>query len=1165
MSYLPQQLYPAIEDLFRESVVLIMIDEKPVATGFVVSESGDVCSCHHYLDPHNTTISVSARLGNEQLLLDYDAEISRPEHDFAMFHIDERLLHKKTAPVPLLDISLSSHQSADTLVALGFPAMEDPFAPLRMRVVDGHSLGIVEYRHSSGRMVRTLEVVDLAVGKGMSGGPVFDLREFRVVAYIQGKLLDEDLLAKNVSGNSPSVERLGRACLLDNLLRSRSDLRNEWRAAGLLADRKKQQIFNIRGMAIPCELLTRRDAKTLIQQNNQAVIDSLQQAGIFNDQLFVPRPVEKKIHRFLQEPEYSAAIVSGASGTGKTNLLANFVLQHQRQDDLFVLVQGNTAGDNAEPLGSICPMLGVAGELQTFVRFVGEDGQKLTIVLDAFNEWQHASKASFLRLLKAWKEISQGHAGTLKLILSIRTEFLREQAPELLTDPIRVQSTDPLNIIFQYSEGQEVGREQVLSTIDLPILHPSQENGTSEQEILYEHYRKQQKISDLAGRLIGIRPNTAYRDLPANVRTFLDRPLLLKLFMVRYDGCDVPESPIRYLLLKEITSPDTTRWAASSSIWERAEIFMIRLADVLSRTREPAISTLRLADEQLDLEVFTQLLEHTFFLAKSRLQPSTISGVSFSSDWLLEYYLSLFFCAKCLEHQDLSTRVKFLNEHMLLSGRHLKSNIFSGALAYFAEWALSSDHHCFAALLQLLSLENKSTSRQMLLSTVFEYIRLNFGFDKSIPKTEKHGAESFRDILTSLSSDLGTYGIHRLLHYLEFLQNEGSRETLLLLCHKPMWAGLDRNAMTMLLSIRALKYLECHEIELAMKDLAEIGPTIPDQVHPRWAFVMGRCLQFRGQYREARVVFEQCLSVDNPYSSRCRHQIAFIRYFHESDYPAAAQMLKQAYLASNHRWTNSSSKLLYTGCLSEMGLYDEAESLLAEEVEIRRKAKQRLGYGRALRNQAQLYIWRFEAVKAFDAINAALEATRNLPYYLTYAGILDLKATAAVLLGGDFGASFQCADESIRLNRRAAHNAGISWAFQTRALLFAACGNVAAMEEDLGSMISRSQNFSISPNQVRRTKFIRLFGDYCARLSSLETLLARAIELKKEYQEAKGMWYQGVLSLLILALQGAVPVTPESAAACFGGGISLEGLCKSHIFALIFGQVQTGSSAASLS
>ena len=1165
MSYLPQQLCPAIEDVFRESVVLILIDKKPVATGFVISESGDICSCHHYFDPYNTAISFSARLGHELLPLYYNAEISKPEHDFAMFHVDRRVLLKNTVPAPLLDVSLLSHQSSDTLVALGFPALEDPFAPVRMRVVDGRSLGIVEYRHS-GKMIRTLEVVDLAVGKGMSGGPVFDLREFRVIAYIQGKLLEEDLLARNVSGNSPSVERLGRACLLDNLLQRRSDLRNQWRAAGLLADTRKQQIFRAYGMGIPCELLTRRDVERLIRQNNQMVIDSLRQAGIFNDRLFVPRPAGEKIHRFLQNPEYSAAIISGASGSGKTNLLTDFLRQPEAQDALVLFIQANAVGDKEDPLHSVCTVLGISGELQVLIRLAaGEHGQRLIIVVDAFNEWQHASRASLIRLLKAWKEMSQGYAGALKLILSIRTEFLREQAPELLTDPLRVQSTDPLNIVFQYSEEQEAGREKILSTIDLPTLHPSQENhGLSEQEILYEHYRKQKTILDPPGRSIGIRPNTAYRELPATVRRFLDRPLLLKLFMMRYDGRDVPESPIRYLLLKEITSPDTTRWDASSSMWERAEIFMIRLADILSRTNGPAVSTLQLADEQFDMDLFSRLLEHTFFLAKSRPQSSNISSLSFSSDWLLEYYLSLFLSAKCLQHQDLSARVTLLNQHMLLSTRHSKSNIFSGALSYFAEWALTSDHDCFAAFLQLVSLEDESKPRQILFSTVFEYVRLNFGFDKSIPKMDESSPESFRDSLASLSTHLGTHGISRLLHYLESLQNEGARETLLLLCHTPLWTGLDHDAMAVLLSIRALKYLECHEIELAMQDLSQIGSFVADQVRPRWAFVRGRCLQFRGQYGEARAVFEKCLGVDSPYSSRCRHQIAFIRYFHESDYPAAAQMLKESYLSSSNRWTNSSSKLLYTGCLIEMGLYDEAESILAEEAETRRKAKHRLGYGRALRNQAQLYLWRFETVRAFEAINAALEATRNLPYYLTYAGILDIQAIATALLSGDFGVSFQCADESINLNCKAVHNAGISWTFQTRALLHAASGNVKAMEEDLGNMASRSQNFSMSPNQVRRTKFIRLLGDYCTRLASMETILARAVELRKEYEKAKGMWYYGVLSLLVLALQGPAPVTPDRAAACFSGAISLEGLWNSHLFALIHGPAQTGSSAVRL-
>src|ERR1017187_4461798 len=134
-----------LRGLLGDSVVLIRVDGNPAATGFFISEQGDICSCHHayFPDVHGCT-TIDWR--GTTLPIQYVPSGSAEDRDFALFQVDRAALAERTTtPLPILDRELDSNDIFDSVITLGYAGLSDPKAPLRMRLFDGGIVGLEEY------------------------------------------------------------------------------------------------------------------------------------------------------------------------------------------------------------------------------------------------------------------------------------------------------------------------------------------------------------------------------------------------------------------------------------------------------------------------------------------------------------------------------------------------------------------------------------------------------------------------------------------------------------------------------------------------------------------------------------------------------------------------------------------------------------------------------------------------------------------------------------------------------------------------------------------------------------------------------------------------------------------------------------------------------------
>jgi tetratricopeptide (TPR) repeat protein len=1145
MSGLTAELRKFLRQLLGSSIVPILVDRKPVATGFFISEQGDICSCQHPFFP-DLNRSVEIEWNGVTIPVQYIPSESSSEQDLAIYRVDAAVLGKTTTqPVPLLDRDLSSDDRDYSVITLGYAGLSDPSAPLRMRFFEGYVVGVEEYPGPPASPPnRQIETLDLSVGKGNSGAPLFDLQSFRVIGYVQGFLRD--------------VDRLGRGCTLTGLLRSRCDLKDLWMRTGESADDEKRKFFLKRGVNIPQELVSWRDLEIGIREHNDLVLSTLARQGIYSKRLFVPRGAAAKLNDFMEQSDYGILLLAGSTGAGKTNLLVDFAGKATGPDSLHVYIRcadfrGGYALDELKGVLRLdINVWSLASMLEKRPR------QRLTLILDGFNEWASAEKKTLADLIRDLQAVRMTSGQDIRLIIGIRTEFLRDRIPELIqpTDRLRSQTDFPLEPIFGDRRTDAEGNEATYPLIELPSLIA----GSDEQALMYERYRTESRTLD-SDHEVGIRPETSYAELTQQVRKFLDRPLILKHFMIRYDGRTAPQDLVRSQCLQAIIEPELKGLVGSESGKNLAKIFLSQLANRLFQTGSTTCAVRQIARLGGYSQQLVELMTRTFLLAGGETKAG-VKTLGFSSDWLWEYFLGVFLWEEAAS-LDASERSRFFTEYLSRKSNNPAEDALLGALTFYGEWALTRESEFLGAFLEIVSVDDALPLRGALAGKFLEFVRTHYRIADPIVNGRMEEGQSFIEILLQNRSHLAQPGLLRVLNYVASLDGDGTSDALELLTREPaLWAALDERGRLQLASVRALMRFSADQVSLALDDLLRIDlDNAPADILGRCLFVLGRCFQYEGDYARATAYFERGMDGADVYAAQCRHQLAFIRFLHRSDYRGALKLLDPECAT-------------FGTCLAELGHFEKAESVLLAEAGRREKQGLRLSRGKTLRALAQMRFYQFDASRAMSDAEMAADLSAGNPHLLTLAGALDVKAQIQGLLLGNYEdaimwatKAIELADraphrpslslkfdvpaaEGVSLAERAPHRPSLSWFLQTRAFIRAANGDFPGLEDDL----ARSSKLGYNPNQERRAALIRLLGRWRAGDRQDRLLVAAAKELNNRYDLAGNQWYSGVVSLLTSAMENTLPLDAEAARRHFGPQVDAEFVAASFLFRAIRGE-----------
>ncbi len=178
----------------------------------------------------------------------------------------------------------------------------------------------------------------------------------------------------------------------------------------------------------------------------------------FDEELFVAPPEAEALQRFVGVREASGAIsteqtglvVLGSAGAGKSNLLASTFLEERRADGMAIFLAGRLidSADISKFIGAqAARFISSDWDLESLHQYASQCGRRLTIYLDAANEYCGPGGA-FGLLDSVRSLINRRSAGaTLRVILSCRAETWRLYEDEKgirLFDSGRLAGDEPL-------------------------------------------------------------------------------------------------------------------------------------------------------------------------------------------------------------------------------------------------------------------------------------------------------------------------------------------------------------------------------------------------------------------------------------------------------------------------------------------------------------------------------------------------------------------------------------------------------------------------------------------------------------------------------------------------------------------------------------------------
>jgi tetratricopeptide (TPR) repeat protein len=1120
------ELASYIESLIRPSVVLVTVDGVADRTGFFVSRDGLVCTCWHpSLYPQN---QVSVKWNGETYPADLVFSLDKADLVLlAVQGISGQSL--KTQPLPISSELLPTTNHRHAAASLGYAALktygtrEEPKMPL----------GALTTKYDFKEHQERFEIYGISGDHGNSGAPVIDMQRLRVLGYVQ-------------SSYKVTEQQIGHALTFGALLRERPELAADWRWACEEFDLALAQQYATRPFPLDLEYCPGDFVSSLVAGHIAAVFAN-HRDPLFQLNRYAPRAVETTILGFLGEATGNLMLLSGASGSGKTSLLLNLTRQMDGKQYLPLLIKCDGLKIQDLPRAAFNTLVPIEHyELTRLGQLCARVPDKTWVLFfDGLNECTDFSADGFRAVVEALRSLLKVRGVNLKIVFSVRSEFLREHLPVFLWQGVR--QDDPGADLLQYflrdDRGQpylSVGR---INTTRLP-------DDRLELEAMYEQYCN-----------TGLKPTTTFAQLTEPIRELLDRPFVLELMMTIYHGVEIPLNIGRSNLLRLIVQKTLEKARVVTGVRaNRMGVYLGALAAFILRSQ----TGLSCRDSDIynqswhkgdELEV---LLTGTPFLERESIRRGfgEESVISFSADWTFEFFLARFLWGEWWREHGGKDPANQLSElHELLPPETAQLNLphLLMALVFFAEWAATDEPSRFSFLVKVMNDSSQESFAKGFTRECLDFFRITYGFTKNIQSSDGHSQTSFLTLLSDNAAYFEVTGGAALLDYVEYLETIGEAKDVTSLleldvCRQAIAGNQDLEARRHL--SLALASFDSHDIDGAFSQAAKVDPEkLSTGLLAKHSFIIGRAYQFKGDYMRAEHAFEIGRKQSGRYAYRCEHQLSgFIPIILRSDFASTLDQLEHILANTSFGLTREqrfASMLLRAICLFRLGRYAEAEVQLHEIIRLRIIQRNKQGTGLGLRALAEVHFRKFEHEAAHIAIDQAIETLHGRSYYLSLASAYDTKANILGLLAGEMVEAEACNQASLELSREAKHEANIRWFMQTKALLSALKGQLAGVHEAL------QQAGAINPYEKLHQRFILLLARHCSGENLDEQIETEIRELQSDFHSLQLAWYPGVLSLIQWAGAGVMP-DKEMAAAVFPENTDIDGLLKSHLFSRIF-------------
>jgi tetratricopeptide (TPR) repeat protein len=1115
------ELVSYVESLMRPSVVLVIANDKDPQTGFFVSSKGLICTSYHGLNySQGATVQWNGR--------NYSSEVifSSINADLALLAIKDLKGSNRVQPLPISCDPLSTSQHRHVAASLGyagwttFGTLKEPKMPIGDLTIK------YDYKEDQERF----EIYNISLGEGHSGSPVIDLHRFRVLGYVQ-------------SSYSATGRQIGHALTFKVLRRERPELLDEWRLACQAFDRALAYHYSEKPFAVDLDHCPGDLISAMVSIHTENAFETHRDKALFQLKRYVPRAVDLDIDEFLEESTNNLLLLSGASGAGKTSFVLNLT---QRIDPyhylpVFIKCKGLHISDFLQTIfNTLLPIEHY--DLRRFGQLLDRcPKKKWLLIFDGLNECASFSKTDFKELVMNLRSLVNTR-GTLKIVFSLRTEFLREYLQSFFFWQGTKQSyvdADLLQGFYRDDRGRPYLRLGRINKMRLP-------DGRLELEAMYEQYRE-----------TGLRPATSFEQLTEPIRKLLDRPFVLNLMMKTYDGAEVPLTTGRSDLIREIVDL-TLEKAGIERELDRGGIkrYLSRLAAFVLR-RPGNLSC-------LDSDLEKQPWNNSEYLAKVANTPfverETISRsygvenlIRFEADWTFEFFLGSYLAEEWWRQNSGKNLAELLSElHLLLPEEKagVDRQHLLVALLFFAEWAATDDPSRFSFLVNVMNDAEHGSFAKAFLRESLDFFRITYGLSQQIPSSD-NGGYTVLDLLSRNAEHFGQTAGEGLLDYVEYLEEAISKhdDALALLNHDACERAVEENSQLQArrqLSI-ALNYLLNDQVDVALSFANEVHTEgLPSDLLAKRAFVIGRVHQYKEGFSQAEEAYQIGRQVRSLYGYRCEHQLAFITIVFKSDFPRALTQLEHT--LENPAFDISpavkfESRLLKATCLFRIGLYQDAKEELLDVIKFSGGQRNKNRLGKALRVLAELHSRLFDHQQAISTVEKAIEALdKTRP--LSLASALDTKANILSLLAGDLAAARICNTESLKLCQDSKHRGTRQWCLQTSALLEALEGN---LEETNQFLQEAGAN---NPFERLLWQFVLLLAVHRSGRHTID-FQTDILKLRNDFEELQLAWYPQVLSLISMAAARLVP-HDKQVSALFSPHADLAGLTNSYLYAQIF-------------
>lgn len=298
--------------------------------------------------------------------------------------------------------------------------------------------------------------------------------------------------------------------------------------------------------------------------------------GVFNSQLYSERREAQFHAEAFQEGTTPAMLLLGASGSGKTCLVAALGsdwLSRPATDRAILLISAGSLPPSAkEFLAAIATALGLAGPLDQGVAEIeralnrGADRLRVLVVLDGVD--RHSDPAAAMSGVDRVAHIFRG-TRSFRLLVTITLTAIESLS--------RRGTPFDRNLFYQPDRGVGMTGSKVKS-IPGYVLGPMNED---ELALTYSRYRAQQ----------GTAPTTLFEDLSDETKQALASPLFLRIAMEVFDGKPLPSRIFSVDMLKEYASKKIFSYPRRSD-------FVLALIDLMRQRRQRSISLYDLWDHQ---------------------------------------------------------------------------------------------------------------------------------------------------------------------------------------------------------------------------------------------------------------------------------------------------------------------------------------------------------------------------------------------------------------------------------------------------------------------------------------------------------------------------------------------------------------------------------------